>query len=524
MPYPNRDRRSLARRDRPATAARWQTSSHSSRSSGLRCLKPSLLLALIALAGAEAVIAAAAWLSFQVLINPDLGFLLNQYLSEPAAGRLAPDPPQTLVQLQATLHSRGLRTGPWLSLAPEGQGQELSSAPDLLLPIWTPIAGCQPSCQQLRELRVYRPLRLPAPLSLVHSRQYFRLLDRRPIVPPRQSEVIVPIGSPNLANYGSTQRLPFTQVQRGSLTGLWPSLGLQGQRGVWLQVSGRSPGSGAYGQMLYYSVEQEQLRVILDWSSPVGDSPTWQALTAGGLPELVVNRTVGLAPSYQIYQVQPAVDGFPTLYALSLSPPALADPAYQAGLDLAQAGLWSAALARLTSLQKKQTNWSAAAQAQLDVVRFHAQIAAQQAEQPMMSPGQKVLALLMDGRWQAALQRWQATPGLGEELQPLLQAESYALLRRVEVVLSLQPGQPEILIWGAVITAASQGNSAAQPWLRQQSGGQAVSAQAQTWVQRLAAAPPSQPTAPKPSTSSSPAKPTTIEPVPAPQLSPAAAL
>lgn len=471
------------------------------------------------------LISGAAWFSVQVLVNPDLGFLLNQYFPAPSSP-IAPASPQTLAQIQATLRTRGQQGGPWLSLDPEGKGRGLSPTPDLLLPVWAPTADCQPSCQRLLELRVYRPLRLPTPLRLVHPRQYFRLLERRPVVGPRQSEVIVPIGSPHLANYGSTQRLPLTQVQQ--------SLGLQDPSGVWLQVSGQSQANGTYGQIFYYSAEQERLRVMLDWSSPAGDSPTWQALTAGGFPELVVNRTVGLDPAYQIYQVKAAVDGFPTLYALSLSPPALADPAYQAGLRQAQAGLWSAALTRLTSVKKTQTNWPTAAQAQLDLVRFHAQITARLAEQPTISPGQKVLTLLMDGRWQAALQSWQAAlqswqtaPGLGQELQPLLQAESYSLMRRVEAALSLQPGQPEILIWGTVITAAAQGKSSAQSWLRQQAGSEAVSAQAQTWMQRLAAAPPlkpasvpSPPASPSPAPSPSPAKTTTIEPAPHPELPP----
>jgi len=460
--------------------------------------------------------AGAAWLGVQVLVNPDLGFWLNQYFPAPASPAAAPAPPQTLAQIQSTL-PRGQQAGPWLSLDPEVRARSRFPNPDLLLPIWAPIAGCQPSCQRLLELRVYRPLRLPVPLRLVHPRQFFRLLERRPVVGPRQSEVIVPIGSPNLANYGSTQRLPLTQVQR--------PLGIQGRSGVWLQISGQSPGSGAYGQILYYSAEQSRLRVMLNWSSPAGDSPTWQAVTAGGLPELVVNRTVGLDPAYQIYQVKAATDGFPALYPLSLSPPALTAPAYQAGLSLAQAGLWSAALTSLTSTKQTQTNWSAVAQAQLDLVQFHARLAAQQADQPTISPGQKVLAQLMDGRWQAALQGWQATPNLGEELQPLLQAEEYSLMRRVEAALSLQPGQLEILIWGTVITAAAQGSSAAQSWLRQQAGSEAVSAQAQVWVQRLAADPPSKPiSAPKPPSASpaaaSPAKPTTIEPVPSPELPP----
>jgi hypothetical protein len=75
--------------------------------------------------------------------------------------------------------------------------------------------------------------------------------------------------------------------------------------------------------------------------------------------------------------------------------------------------------------QQLRQPWSTAAQAQMDLIRLHAQLTKSQAEETWASPSQEVLADLIDGRWGKALQVFQASSLENtQEIATLLAADS----------------------------------------------------------------------------------------------------
>jgi hypothetical protein len=222
---------------------------------------------------------------------------------------------------------------------------------------------------------------------------------------------------------------------------------------------------------LYYNPERTNIQQLLSWKSPSEELPQWQQITGGGDKELVINLTVGLEPHLQIYQVKPT-----KLYLnpiqlekISLGTPAIKDTAYQNALKIARSGLWTPALKSLKSIQKQRKNpLPVTAQAQIDLIGQYAQITQTQADKTWASPSEQVLADLIDGRWGKALKVFEASSQNMQEIATLLKADKGKLWNRTVAALQVNPEQPEVLAWGALIVAVQQGEDSANSWLQKQ--------------------------------------------------------
>lgn len=415
-------------------------------------------IALAALLGATGIVASGIRLSLEFIVDPQAVVWLNRFLPPvariPITGR---ELPQTLTEIQASLTQPGLRPGEPLFL-----NRQNNPAGDFLLPVFTQQPNCTQNCERIGELRLYQL----APGRHAQSHQpYYRLGDQIPVVGVEESFVIAPLVNARSSNQGSTRMLPLTQLQpmeNAPAVGLWLNLSgqvVQGDRTI------------VYGQILHYNPDRAYLSHMTDWTAPTGKAPMWQEATGGDWPELVVDQTVGMEPQFQVYQAR-LRQFFPSpvqLEAISLNDPALKHGTYSNALMLARHGLWSIALDWLESAKRQLgSRWPAAAQAQLDLVRLHSQVARSQANQPWASPSQQILANLVDGRWSQALQVWRQSSADQAEINALLQTDGGRLWQRVAAVLRVNPSQTEAKTWGALILTAQQGEERAIAWLQKQ--------------------------------------------------------
>ncbi len=413
-------------------------------------------------------LAGCGWLGFQLIVNPQTLLWVNRFLPDwipiPVTGL---KPPQTLSEIRSELIAAERIPGELLPLGTNISFLDhKSSVTDVLLPVLKRQTNCQSNCEQLVELRVYQTT--PTRHQNGQHEPHFQLLDQRAIVGPDESFVLTPLINAGDANQGSTRSLPLLTLNR--FEGNVP------QQGVWLNLSGRwlrGDATIAYGQVMHYNPSRFHLHLMLEWSSPVGQDPTWREMTGKGLPELVINQAVGMEPQFQIYQVKPR-NFLPSplqLEPLLLLEPAIDDATYANGLLLARSGLWSTGGQWLQAVKRryaKAGKWSTAAQAQLDLVELHAQATQTQADQSWASPSQQVLANLIDGRWKRALTVFEASAENSLETATLLKADPGRLQNRVDAALRVSPMQADVKAWGALLLAAKHDRSAAIAWLKKQ--------------------------------------------------------
>lgn len=415
----------------------------------------SILIAIGGLVGAS-------WLGLQLMVTPQTLLWINHFLPAwipiPVTGL---KPPQTMDAIQRELTQAGRIPGEPIQL-----GKNISfldhktTVADVLLPVLSRRSNCQSDCEQIVELRLYQttPTQQREPT--------LQLLDQQAIVGPDETFVLAPLINAGDANQGSTRSLPLMTLHR--FEGQVPT------QGVWLNLSGRwlrGDSTIAYGQVLHYNPGRFHLHQMLEWSSPVGQDPVWREVTGGGLPELVIDQTVGMEPQFQLYQVKPRpfLSSPFQLEPISLLEPAIDDDTYTNGIMLARNGLWSTGLQWLRSMQRRpHGQWSAAAQSQQALIQLHAQATQTQAEQSWASPGQQVLANLIDGRWQRALTVFTANAENSLETAALLKADSGRLQNRVNAALRVNPLQADVRSWNALLIAAKQGQNAAIVWLKKQ--------------------------------------------------------
>jgi hypothetical protein len=424
----------------------------------------SILTAIAILLSGIGFVSGGVWLSVQLIFDPDSILWINQFLPEwtqiPIASRRSP---QTLADIHAELEKQKLIAGEILPLSSSSTSNKRG---DFLLPVLARQANCNATpllCQHIVELRTYQPT------SLHRYRQrkeaYFQMVSQTAVEGPEESFVITPLLSTNATNLGRDQPQPLTQIRRFS--------GAVPKSGIWLYLSGqqsRGKTPITYGQIVHYDAKRGNLSTMQQWTSPTAQVPEWREVTGGGTAELVVNQTVGLEPRFQIYQVKSSNSWFDAaqLEEITLTEPTLDDSTYNKALLLAKNGLWSTAEQWLRSLKRRTRGWSDQTQAQLDFVTLHAQITRSQAEKAWSSPSQQVLANLVDGRWQKALEIFQSSPENRGEVTALLKTESSRLWSRVNAALKVDPAQVEVKAWGALILAAQKGKPAALSWLRQQ--------------------------------------------------------
>lgn len=403
-------------------------------------LVTTLLLSAIVGVGGSSFLAA------QFIFNPEaLSWLPGNKL--PGAEHSA----QTLKEIQAEAYKTGVVPGSplYVSTYPGFQKGALGQD-DFLLPIYA-----SSMLEKLTELRVYRQIKIA-------EKTGFELKDRIAIEGPSEAEAIAPLTASAQLIQGSDRLLALSEVD--FVEGKAPA------SGIWLRISGEWARSGSqvvYGRVLHYDPLRSRLHTLLTWTSPAGELPRWQQITGSAQTELLVNQTVGLRPDFQVYQMKARrsnADGL-QLEAIALTKPALNGRTYENALLLAQNGLWASAQ-ELLEVVKQNNAWSAAAQAQLDLVKLHAQATQKQADRTWASPTQQILALLMDGRWTKALSQLKTAHQNGYDIINFLHANVDHLLPQIETSLMINPGEADVLRWGTLMKAIQSNNRDAVVWLQ----------------------------------------------------------
>ena len=416
------------------------------------------MLAFVILSSSIGLLALFAWISILLIFNPEKVGWLNIFLPEWARVSLGgKERPKTLKQIKEILSQQGKTGGDILPLSDD-------TTKSFLLPIYQERANCQSDCKYLVELRVYG---LPEDLEFQSKPEaHYSLTTQLPVEGPEESFVVAPLLNATTETPGSNIAMPLNTIQR--FEGETPS------PGIWFYLQGkRSSATGVvtYGHILHYNPERSYLQLMLPWTSTTEQLPQWQQVTGSATKELIINQTVGLEPQLRVYQVQPAkfVPNPIQLSEISLQPPALKNSAYEDAILFARTGLWTPALERLESIKKqRQVKITSTAQAQIDVVRLHSQLTKIQAEKTWASPSQEVLADLIDGRWQKALQVFEASPQNSQEIRTFLKSDGGRLWSRAEATLQIQPNQKEAQAWSALILASSQSPERAHSWLKTQ--------------------------------------------------------
>lgn len=446
----------------PATPRTHTQSAHSQTSRPLLKLRSSLNLLL--LVGIATTVVGLAWLSYQVITDPDVAFWLNQYLPTTKGKQTAAHQPRTLQQILKRLQDQKQSPGKPIVLAANGN-TNLSRpvTKDILVPIYGKKCS-RPPCQNIQSLQVYRSLKLPSLLRLFQGKRYYRLLDRMTVRGPTEEQLVSLARNPRLVT-GSTRPLKLSRVEVYN-----PAP----KPGAWLRLTGlRTEGSATatYGQVLYFHPDEARLVLMLNWASPSGEYPQWRQVTGDPQPELVVKQTVGLEPQYAVYWLRPAPTGDLQVEHISLAKPAFADPGYTQSLLLARSGLWSPAQKRLLAVKKRQSRrWSPKAQAQLDYINLHAAVAKSQSQQISASRVQTIVARLVNGEWSAALKLFQAPQTDPVEVRAMLATDPGRLFARIEASLKVNPKNQDAIAWGTLIRHVQDDPKTALVWAQQRTG------------------------------------------------------
>ncbi|MCT7981805.1 hypothetical protein NG796_00710 [Laspinema sp. A4] len=431
------------------------------------------LSAIAAITGSTTLFFCGAWLSIRLIVDPASINWVQSWL--PAASQVPianKEAPQTLQAITDQIREAGLIPAATLSLDPPPQTLSLTPSKtqqQLLMPVMmeipcpgTPEANAAP-CQAVAELRVYRPVFNPDNPS--DPQPYYQLLNKLEVSGPDPSAIVPTLTDSEAATF-SVGPQPLTRLDAFEKS---PELG------NWFNLhSDRTVGKRkiAYGKIIHYNPETFHLSEMTEWVSPEGHFPSWEDISADEEPELVIDRTIGMEPQFQIYQIKP-VQFFLNpirLEEISLIEPVLSSRAYRDALLLARSGLWSAAWELMASLKQDSSgsSWPQAAQAQLDVIRYHAQITQHQANATGMEPPQQILTALMDGNWKKALEVYELQLKMGDEMASLLTDEKVILWNRIETAVQVNPGQADAKAWGALVLAARYNDSEAVAWFEEQ--------------------------------------------------------
>ena len=441
------------------------------------------LLAIAALLSSAGAIAAGIWLAIQLMLDPDTAIWLHRFLPERTKRQTASyQAPQTLAEIRTNIAREGKIPGKVLDLQMPLENrdkQNPSTSEDVLLPVLQRRLGCQTACEYVSQIRVYRIVKTPH--YFAEDRPYYQLatllsissLEEALAADAKNTQLMYDanLQRPHILNSNRQHRMTSVEIAK-----LEPEA-IAG--GALIHLSGglKSGNDGnysaqkpmAYGQLLYYNPNQINLLPILTWTNKAGNAPVWQEVSGGGSPELIIDRTVGFEPKFQVYQLQPRKFLPAPIYLeeISFTSLALTSNAYQNALMLARRGLWTPAATLLEPLSTA-ANWSRAAQAQLDLISWHSRVSRSQADKSWASPSQEVLASIIDGRLSAALEVFRASPQNRREIARLLKVDSGSLWERVDAALRVSPERLEAIAWAALIRSAKDGRSGAIAWLRKQ--------------------------------------------------------
>ena len=498
-----------------------------SRSGPLRPYKFGIRLARLLVLGSFGTIVGLLWLSAEYLSNPDFAFWLDYGLLGTVHPRQSSGgQPLKLSKIQSVIKAEGFFAGEPIPLQSDSTLQfGLGTAADIAIPVFKKDGAtgtdnhnlCTQSCS-IQQLRIYRALQLPLLIRVFQRDPYFRRTDIITVQGPSESDLRSVDNNP-LVSLGSDQSLPLTQSD------LYDPAPRPGQ---WLRLVGlRNQGSSVstYGQIYYFNPRLERLELMLNWVSPLGEIPQWQQVTGDGKPELVVNQTVGVEPQYKVYQIKRADGVAHQLQPILLDDPAFNNADYLRALALARSGLWTPAQALLRQVkQYNSKSWSASAQSQLDLIQLHARMAQAQAVQSSASGVQRIMAYLVNGSWNTALDVLASDKSLRPELREMLLSDSGSLANRIDTALKAAPGDSDIVAWGALLRLCQGSPEGAMAWTRQQAGGNpATLTRVQKLIKEMKQLPPDgTPAKPKPNSkpSAKPSSPGAPSPTPALSVSP----
>lgn len=431
----------------PSSRSRVSAKSRSLRSRLGRWLLNGVPVVLLLGTGATVVMGGV--LSAQFILEPRSVAWVNRYLP---AGLQVPipdwDAPRTLAEIRSAIETEDRVPGETVSL-PNGV---------ILLPVIQQQTNCTSQCDRLVALRLYQPAKAD---DRATSEPKYQLVNQMKLAGVEEWFVLEPMANLQLVTPGTSTPLPLDTVQK-----MDPP---NGKSGIWLNLTGtREEGDTTirYGRVLNYDPKQFRLNGLADWTSPAGSMPHWEQVTDSTTPELVVDQTVGLEPQIKIYQLTQAT-GLPRLQAISLLKPAIDQPDYKTALSLARSGLWSIALEWLQDVKKTQSQWPRAAQAQLDLIQRHAKLTQAQAQQASANVSQQVLAKLIDGQWQSAVEVFRKAQDDRTEILDAVRLDAGRLWRRVATMLDADPGDPYAQAWGALIVEERQDRKMALKWIKE---------------------------------------------------------
>jgi len=415
-----------------------------------------------AIVSAAGFVVTSTWLSAQFILDPQSVAWMNQYLPKQAKIPISAwDDPKTLKEIQADLSKAGLFAGEPLRVQTAILKTKQKQT-DLLIPIYQ--TGKDGNSDRLTELRAYRLVLNPTP----NKKEALRFVNQIEVRELREDFVTEPLLRARVINPSFDRPVPFTQVQRFE--------DRAPRNGAWLTLKGnlqQGDASIAYGQVVYYNPITTAMSVMLSWTSPTGEMPSWQAVARGRPAEFVVNQTVGLEPEFQVYQLRSVNrKNIPfQLQPISLSQSGLREKnaAFADALFLARSGLWSNALEYMQSLkQQLGEDWTINAQAQMDLVARHAKVTKAQADQSWANSSQQVLANLLDGRWERATQLVLNSAADRAEVLDVLKFDPGRIQNRINALLSLDPARSDVQFWAALRLVAQQGKPSAIAWLSKQ--------------------------------------------------------
>ncbi|HEY9762568.1 MAG TPA: hypothetical protein V6D07_08590 [Trichocoleus sp.] len=416
------------------------------------------LVALILWSAASLLILSLRW-GTQLMLNPEAlpPWLQAQFLGETAQPNEAK--PITLEALSTEVTNQGRALGKPLVFTPP----QSTDTKYWLVPIQE--VSKQTDAAKILELRLYQQL----PKQLTVTLQPLSTLPVSPLAPEVIRDSLR--GASDKA-VPPRRSLPLTTIV---------SLRSSTPKGYWLTLQGQWQRSGPtlrYGQLVYVNLETPSLEPLISWSSPANQPPQWLNLDDTGPTDLLVDRTLGLEPALSGYRLQAKRAGVQLLpISLAATPVDIVDPgsAYYDALVLARSGLWSQAAQQLQSLKTKlKKDWTPSAEAQLRLVASHAERTQIQADRQWSSPSQQILALLIDGRWEAALKQLEVSPSAQEALMQGLSQDQGRFWNRVNAAIRTKPPNPAVLVWGGLILKAQQTPQTASDWLTQQKASPAV--------------------------------------------------
>lgn len=322
----------------------------------------------------------------------------------------------------------------------------------------TPQAWFYPILQDrsIQELWVYRV-----------RREQLQRMDQIVIRPLKESFITTPLvgTASQVASVDSNAALLTVKLMPGT-SAETPWLLLEGQRRYGNTVM-------RYGQILSYQTSSHRLHQLLRWSSPVAQPIQWHRSETGD--RLVIDQTVGLRPSFLLYQLVP--NDPPQLQEISLYRSVyeseLKTSLYEKALQLAQGSVWSHSLQMMQSAKESLAEaWSPEAEHQLNLIQLHAERTEAQTKQTWSSQQQHILAYLIDGQWDQALETLENNPDIYNGTLKRLARDFEPLWRQVTVHLKVHPQDAVAQIWGALLVTARQSPEAGEEWLTKKTSAQ----------------------------------------------------